>query len=252
MSDFTVVIPSKDVCNLASCLDAIWRNEPNLHRSSVVVIDDGLAYRPEGPTYLDGVKPFVFARNVNAGIRAAGDSDVITLNDDALLTEYHGFTKLHMIVERNPEYGIVASSCNNVGNERQLRRGMVGHLNIVWDGVGIGYELRDEPRMVCLIAVWLRRAMLNQIGLLDERYVGYGIDDDDLCFTARAAGWKIGIYDGCYVDHGSLRSSYRGDPTAPSDFRPNLRLFMEKWGHDNRGIPNEQSPWRHLLDEVRA
>ena len=39
------------------------------------------------------MKPFVFARNVNLGIEAAGDADVILMNDDAtqLRTPY-GFT----------------------------------------------------------------------------------------------------------------------------------------------------------------
>ena len=87
--------------------------------------------------------------------------------------------------------------------------------------------------------------------MLDERFVDYGMDDDDYSLRVRNAGLKIGIFDGCFVDHGSLKSSYRGGPAAGGDFRPNLRRFIEKWGVDNRGKTREQSEWAHLWPEAK-
>jgi len=213
------------------------------------VVDDGIDTSTlpweEGTNsaiVIRGIKPFVFARNVNIGICEAMNAPVtidvtihdrveiiddprpdgvVLLNDDAILQTPGGFSLLAQSAKDNPEYGIIAAATNNVGNLNQRPQ-------------GIG--LREDPRMVCFIAVYIPRTTIEKVGLLDERFVGYGLDDDDYCLRVRRAGLKIGIHDGCYVDHGTLKSSYRGDPTTPADFRPNLELFKEKWGADNHAL----------------
>src|ERR1051326_1988309 len=83
----SVIIPSRTATNLVPCITAIGERDPEVR---IIVVDDGLEMSQElrklFPTqFLAGVKPFVFARNVNLGIHAAGTDDVILLNDDALL-----------------------------------------------------------------------------------------------------------------------------------------------------------------------
>jgi GT2 family glycosyltransferase len=185
-----------------------------------------------------GKKPFVFACNVNAGIRHAlreteahpnadprcvGVPDgLVLLNDDALLETPGGFSVMAQACREHPEYGLIGATTKIVGNPNQFPK-------------GIG--LRDENRMVCFFCVYIPRTTIDRVGLLDPRFVDYGMDDDDYSFEVRKAGLKIGVHDGCYVDHGSLKSSFRGDPKTPADFRPNLKRFIEKWGHDNWGRP---------------
>jgi GT2 family glycosyltransferase len=68
------------------------------------------------------------------------------------------------------------------------------------------------------------------VGYLDERYcLDYGVEDRDYCEAVNRAGLKVGVSDWCYVDHGSLTSSFRGDPKAPRSFARNLELFKQKW-----------------------
>lgn len=257
----SVIIPSRNAANLVPCLRAIAAFDPG-HR--VIVVDDGLdrsalewEQRLPELQIIPGVKPFVFARNVNLGIKAACDqidvttysdsipvfapgrpNDVIILNDDALLETPGGFSLLQRQAQLHPEFGIIAATCNNVGNRNQWRH-------------GIG--LREEPRMVCFVAVLVPGRTIEAVGLLDERYTGYGCDDDDYSFSVRKAGLRIGIHDGCYVDHGSLTSSYRGPAGAGGNFLPNLALFIQKWGADNWGRPRSTSQFAHLFpDEVSA
>jgi hypothetical protein len=40
---------------------------------------------------------------------------------------------------------------------------------------------------------------------------------------------KIGIFDGCFVDHSTLKSTFRGRVLA-GNYQPNLKVFAEKWG----------------------
>jgi len=238
----SIIIPSKNAANLVPCVQAIRAAGETCR---IIVIDDGLDHTEihYGTGRLDpycvlGHKPFVYARNINLGIYAAGTDDVILLNDDALLQTPMGFTKMWEQSKRRPQYGVIASACNNVGNPLQ---NLVPELADL-DGV------RDERRTLCFTCVLIPRRVIDAVGLLDERFVDYGMDDDDYCLRVRYHGLRLAIYDGCYCDHGSLTSSYRGGPEAGGDFMPNLKRFIAKWGTDNWGRSRDNSPFRDLWD----
>jgi GT2 family glycosyltransferase len=235
---FSVVIPSKSASNLVPCIRAI-REAGETCR--IIVVDDGLEWRSDflkaemgyGIIYVHGVKPFVFARNVNLGIKSAGTDDVILLNDDALLETSQGFSAMAEASRVWRDLGVIAAACDTVGNPNQFRKTTT--------------LMRSEPRMVCFVCVFIPRSTIDKVGLLDERFVGYGLDDDDYCLRVRNAGLKIGIFDGCYVDHSSLKSSFRGEAGAGGDFTGNMKLFIEKWGTDNWGRDRAHSQFAHLF-----
>lgn len=249
---FSVVILSKHASNLVPCVGAVRAMEPELLMSRIVVVDDGAKAEAEselpGIFWTQGEKPFIFSRNANRGIQVSAPDDIILLNDDALLQTRGGFSALRRASEAHPEYGLIASTCNNVGNSNQwpLQGGGIPGAGIRG---GLLDGLRDEPRMVCFVCVYIPRRTIETVGLLDERFVGYGMEDDDYSFRVRNAGLKIGISDACFVDHGRLNSSFRGSwsgrPSA--DFTGNLKIFIEKWGHDNRGLTKEQSPHQRMF-----
>jgi GT2 family glycosyltransferase len=63
---------------------------------------------------------------------------------------------------------------------------------------------------VCLL---IPRRTIDRVGLLDERYCpDYGVEVLDYCESCSRGGLKVGVFDGCCVDHGSLTSSFRSDP----------------------------------------
>ena len=221
MRSLTVIIPSKTASNFRGCYGAVKQfNE----EAEIVLINDGVSPLPIMPdlNVIPGVRPFCFARNVNLGIQARPDSDVVILNDDAILETPGGFSLLQRAAEENPEYGIIAATTNITGNPNQKPK-------------GIG--LREEPRIVPFIAVLLPRRTIERVGLLDERFGGldehgrpiYGFEDNDYCRRVRKAGLKIGIHDGCFVDHGKLRPTFRGEAHAPGDTRAGARLYLAKW-----------------------
>jgi GT2 family glycosyltransferase len=197
---------------------AVCQYEPG---ARIIVVDDGIDTLLDDVEVVRGVQPFVFARNCNLGIKAAGHDDVILLNDDALLRSPGGFTAMLDALRDHPEYGLCGAASNHVGNRNQ------------WD-LDIGF--RDEPRMVCFVCVAIPRRTIEMVGLLDERFVAYGFDDDDYCLRVRRAGLKIAVHDGCLIDHGSLRSTFRGDPRTPATMDYNARLFKEKWGADAHAL----------------
>ena len=73
MSSYTIIIPSAKAANVARCVAAI-REHRSLAR--IIVVADGIpaAERPAlpGVEWIEGARPFCFARNINLGIRFCG------------------------------------------------------------------------------------------------------------------------------------------------------------------------------------
>lgn len=211
----SVIIPSKTSANLSQSAGAVRRMDPGC---DLVVIDDGLNPPYTGATVLPGVKPFIFARNCNIGLRHAfgsGADAAILLNDDAVLMTRGGFTSLYEQWREHPEYWILAAASNMVGNPNQQPKG--------WGAI------RREPRMLCFVCVLIPRPTWEAVGPLDERYgIDYGCEDGDYSYAVRQAGGWLGVWDGCYLDHGRLRSTFRSGGHA--SFRENAGLFESKWG----------------------
>jgi hypothetical protein len=215
----SIIIPSKTFANVKACVEAVQDLDP---AARVIIVDDEIDWRHwsthavhEWCEVVAGAKPFIFSRNVNIGIRAAGRDDVVILNDDAILKTRNGFRLLQDSCQKNPEFGLMAATTNVVGNRNQQPH-------------GIG--LREDPRMACFVAVSIPRTTLDAIGYLDERFTAYGHEDDDYCYRVRRAGLKIGIHDGCFVDHGSLKPTFRGTPGWQAGLGEGQRIFTEKWG----------------------
>jgi GT2 family glycosyltransferase len=215
--NLSVIIPSRTAANLIPCVEAVRRHEPE---ARIVIVDDSpdLSLHPKfgwmPAVALEGVKPFIYARNCNLGIRAAGLDDVVLLNDDALLETAGGLGEMQRAAELHPEYGVIGAVTNVTGQPLQRPH-------------GIG--LRDVPH-IAFVCVLIPRRTIDRVGLLDERYcLDYGVEDLDYCEASRRAGLKVGVFDHCYVDHGSLTSSFRGDPSHPLSFARNKALFDAKW-----------------------
>jgi GT2 family glycosyltransferase len=226
---FSVVVPSKTVSNLRACVGAIRKHEPDLLPANIIVVDDATvdqdgegepmleACKELSVTWLRGKKPFVYAANCNLGMKVHQDHDIILLNDDALLQSPKGFSILEQAANEHPEYGIIGVTTNVTGQRLQFR-------------LPRPIGLRTVPH-IAFVGVYIPRRTVEKVGYLDERYcLDYGVEDRDYCEAVTRAGLKIGVHDHCYVDHGSLVSSFRGDPKTPASFQKNQALFNEKWG----------------------
>ncbi len=229
--NLAVIVPSRSSENLFPCVAAVQKHEPT---ARIIVVDDGLATIPEGVEVVPGISPFVYGRNINIGIRFANGADgVVLLNDDAILQTPGGFTTMAQACVDYQEFGLIGAVADmHIGNPNQ-HRGAIG--------------LRSERRMLCFVCVYIPRTTIESVGLLDERYVKYGLDDDDYSFRVRDAGLKLGVHDDCVVDHGALKSSYRSEGGPGADFKHNMRLFIEKWGHDNHGHSRYTSEFAELF-----
>ena len=146
-----------------------------------------------------------FAEGVNSGIAAARGEFLVLLNNDtraeprflealaeaAGLDERVGMVGGVLVFDRRPEF--VASA----------------GIRMQWDGVALDLwvgrrreELPDEPREVFGPsggAALLRRAMLEEVGLFRPEFFAY-LEDVDLAWRARLAGWRCLLAPGAVTD----------------------------------------------------
>lgn len=193
---YSVVIPNKYEDVIQPLVDSIKEFEP---QANVIIVADNhtrnYGFNAVYLTYPD----FIFSRSANAGILAAGSDDIILVNDDVRLLE-PTFDKLQEIANSDPSIGILSplvdGGCGSVFM-------LPYKVNELWNGQRVMYRPGTACDYLSFVCVYLKRALLNDIGLMDENFIHYGRDDADMCIRAVRANWKIAITRDLTVRHGS-------------------------------------------------
>jgi GT2 family glycosyltransferase len=151
---------------------------------------------------------------------------LLQLNPDTLLLP-EAIDRLAAFMDQRPEVGICGPKVLNrdLTLQKPCRRGEPRPWAVLTYFLGLSalfpsspffsqylmsYMPEDATHPVdgvagsCMLA---RRALIDQIGYLDERYFAYQ-EDADFCFRARQAGWKVYFMPQAQIIHyGSLGGS---------------------------------------------
>jgi hypothetical protein len=204
--------------------DCVDTDAPELTK---ICIWDNVA--PEGPrmqkwSHFVAVGEFNMARNGNLGLKAS-DRDVIYAGDDTRIIEPNTILRLQALADSEPEIGILSPR-------------ILGHAQTVQTNPAFS-PLTFAP-FVAFVFVFIKREVIEKIGYLDERFEGYGVEDIDYCYRARAAGFKIAVTPDVTVKHGVNGHKYgstfipvRGEEQMGKDDRANWARFADKWGIEN-------------------
>ena len=143
------------------------------------------------------------------------------MNDDVRLTHAHTIDVLERVLEVRPDIGIISPRIYGiVGNSTQAT---IEPKQIIY----------SEARLA-FVCVLIRREVIDDIGLLDERFTGYGGDDVDYCWRAQEAGWKLAVTGEAAVihahPHGASNSYLRRKETMKSMDDLAKEIFIDKWG----------------------
>jgi N-acetylglucosaminyl-diphospho-decaprenol L-rhamnosyltransferase len=98
-----------------------------------------------------------------------------------------------------------------------------GRYNLTYLSPDVTTELDSVVGAFMLI----RREVLGQVGLLDERYFMYA-EDLDLCFRAKQRGWQVWYNAEVTVLHYKGESSKQRSAFANQKFYQTMRLFHDK------------------------
>jgi GT2 family glycosyltransferase len=159
-----------------------------------------------------------FAGGVNVGIRAArrGD-DILLINDDAFAEP--GFVAaLHAAARAAPHAGAIAGVLTFAHRPQIVA---AAGIRARRDGVALdlwmGQSVADLPADTQVImgasggAVLLRRAMLDDIGLLEGRFFNY-LEDVDLAWRALLRGWQTIVAPQAQARHVYSATAGQGSP----------------------------------------
>jgi GT2 family glycosyltransferase len=222
----SVIIPNwNGIAHLPVCLDSLVRQ--TYKPVEVIVVDnastDGsreLVQESYSWAHVEALAENQgFTGACNAGLRAAQGEIVILLNNDTE-AEPDWVEQVVAAFGRHPEAGMVASKMLLFDRRDHLHTagdfvridGRPGNRG-VWQADGPEYS---EERMVfsaCGGSSAYRRAMLDEIGLLDDDYF-FSLEDVDLGWRAQLSGWRCVYAPGAVVYHklkatgGGITSSY--------------------------------------------
>jgi GT2 family glycosyltransferase len=238
-----IVVSYNNLDYLRRCLETLLAKteRPNFE---VIVVDNGsedsvVEYlqdsakrEPRLQAILNG-ENLGFARANNIGIQAASDADyVVLLNDDTVLTR-GWLTRLLRHLD-DPAVGLVGPVTNCAANEAQINTGYqaLDDLESFAESycrarVGRAFDIP----MLAMYCVAMRKSLIDQIGLLDERFETGMFEDDDFSLRARRAGFRIVCAEDAFVHHWGRASFSRMDQRQYDRlFDANRKKFEAKWG----------------------
>ena len=177
-----------------------------------------------------------YTGNNNVGIRLALEAQadwVFVLNEDTIL-DPECLAKLVAVGESHSNIGMVGPMVYHF-DEPTLIQSAGGVLGRGWESVHLGKDEKDggqfrEPHMVSWLtgcALLIRRAVINQVGMLDERMFIY-YEETEWCLRARAAGWRLMHVPEAKLWHKGVQRNYLPSPSFTYYMTRNRFLMLSK------------------------
>jgi GT2 family glycosyltransferase/glycosyltransferase involved in cell wall biosynthesis len=248
-----VVIPSyRDAEHVAKLVASIRRTVPP-GMARVIVAEDcsgpehvaALRAIPGVAVVIEGEHNRGFAANVNRGLRASDPArDVVVLNSD---TEARAgwLAGLQYAAAQQHETGIVGAKLLYADGRIQFA-GTARNLGAPewfdhryrfkpedWGPASIG----GSVLAVTGACMYIKREVIERVGLFDERYP-MAYEDVDYCLRTWQAGWGVVYFPAASLIH--HESVTRGTDVGERE-RASQRLFWEQWGEffDAREVRTE-------------
>ena len=183
-----------------------------------------------------------FAAGNNQALRQAGGKYQLLLNSDTIVWE-NTLKDIYDYMERNEDVG--ACGCRvlleNGELDKACKRSFPNVKNsffrlfhIPTNSKDDNYNLTDLPddevyEINCLTGafMFIRKAALDEIGLLDETFFMYG-EDIDLCYRIKKAGWKIIYYGESKITHLKGASSKKQKSKLIYEFYRAMYIYYKK------------------------
>ncbi len=242
------------------CLESVLENT-DLSKTEVVVVDNGSEDEtPERLRGVEGIRVITnetnlgFVRGNNVGMRAvAEDRDIVLLNNDVEILQPDWLEKLTETATSAPDIGVVGCRLR-MPDGRLLHAGTYILPDTCW-GQQIGalepdlnqYAIDREVQGIVFACAYLKREVIDAIGMLSEDYESY-FEDTDYCLTAHKAGFRTFCCGGVTLLHNEHGSTDDDPEKFTGLFEKSRRSFRQKWKSDLEGRYEHAVAWQSILN----
>jgi len=231
---------------IQTCLESVSKFTQNINHE-VVVIDNGSTdgsvevLRKHSDIVLIENKVNVgVSKGWNQGIRAVNPAnDIVVLNSD-IVAEENWLFKLNQAAYKDPTIGLVGCRIKGTKNNNGdlLHTGAL----IKRDGMGEenewGIPLKDygqcqvnrKVQIVVGACMYIKRQVLDAVGLFDEDYTPAYFEDSDMCLKVTKAGYKVFYCGEVTLLHEHGATSRANNLNATALLGTNRVKFAKKWG----------------------
>ncbi|NLY56669.1 MAG: glycosyltransferase family 2 protein [Firmicutes bacterium] len=232
-----VIVSYNSLRHLQRCLQALYRYTPRPFKIYIVdnASTDGTVSFLQGRADVECIFNTVnkgFAAACNQGIRRGHHDYIVLLNPDVEVTK--GWLEPLIRVARNPKVAVVGPKMVNpaglivgagVQSWEEITRPR-GWLQPDRPGL---YDRLEECISVGGACYLLKRALLAELGLLDERYFLY-FEETDYSISALKAGYKV-IYnpESKVIHHVAGSGAGEDFNRRMMHFQESQRQFVRKW-----------------------
>lgn len=239
-----IVLSYNTYSSTKRCIESIKANTTIDY--NLVVVDNGSSDQSvEYLKSLKGVKVVLNDKNIgvskgwNKGIKGVDkSSDIVVLNSDVLVPK--GWLRtLSETAYDDPSIGVVGCRIKGLGSQKNhllhtgaiIQRNGMGQEND-WGIPLVDYgqcQLNRKVQIVVGACMYLKREVLDIVGLFDEQYTPAYFEDSDMCLKIAQAGYKV-YYCGQVTllhEHGATGKANKINVSALLE--TNRHKFMTKW-----------------------
>ncbi|MGZ4270206.1 MAG: glycosyltransferase [Solirubrobacteraceae bacterium] len=224
---------------LIKAIESIRRTTP-ARKVSIIVADDASPPADierlkavEGVRLVLGEENVGFAANANRGIRAADPRDDVVLLNSDVVAQPHWLACLQFAAYAGDDVGIVGGKLlypdgriQHAGVHRNLGAPQWFDHRFRFKPAAYGPANVTAPALAVTGAcMYVRRAVIDRVGVLDERYL-MAYEDIDWCLRTWQAGYRVLYFPAATLYH--LESVTRGTQVGEREQR-SQDAFWERW-----------------------
>ncbi len=255
-----IIVNHNTGSNLSQCVQSLLAETKQDVSLELIIIDnasmdDSLLQLPKElrreQVVIHNPKNVGFAVACNQGLKRASGGNLLLLNPDTVILPRAIQDSLAFLIQ-TPEAGIVGCrQLDTQGQPRNTCRTFPTALDYLFDSLfltkifprsrlfGRFYltnQAFDGPTEVDVVNgafLMFKRSLMDDIGLLDERYFMY-TEERDYCYRAKLAGWKIYYYPLAEIVHEGGVSTRQRALEMFVEQRKSMLLFHKKYDSRSR------------------
>ncbi|MDH3883092.1 MAG: glycosyltransferase, partial [Desulfobacterales bacterium] len=262
-----VILTCNQIEYTKKCIDSIYKQTPEPFE--LILVDNGstdgtvqyleseIADRNEAirVKIIKNKKNKGFAAGNNQGIAIAKGDYILLMNNDVVVTP-GWLGRMIACAEKDSKIGIVGP-CSNYVSGPQLVEKVNYDVNTLkglteFSNQFAAQHSQQEQQILRVVGfcMLIKRAVIEAVGGMDNRYGLGNFEDDDFSLRATIAGFKSCIASDSFIHHFGSRTFVGENIDYRNSLTKNWELFKEKWGLPFElpyGSPYSLSQMKHTL-----